>query len=184
MGCHVLLQGIFPNQGLNPSLLHCSRFFTMWATGEACIGVKKWKRKPLSCVQLFATPWTVESMEFSRPVYWSGEPFPPPGDLPNLGITPKSPTLQVDSSPAEPPRKPQNTGVGGLSFLQGIFLTQESNWGLLYCRWIIYQLSYQIGISNTNWLTSDFQFSPKLSEFWHMFHLGFSRLPHEAVGLL
>ena len=37
----------------------------------------------------------------------------------------------------------QNTGVGSLSLLQGIFLTQESNWGLLHCRWILYQLSYQ-----------------------------------------
>ena len=36
-----------------------------------------------------------------------------------------------------------NTGVGSLSLLQGIFPTQESNWGLLYCRWILYQLSYQ-----------------------------------------
>ena len=37
----------------------------------------------------------------------------------------------------------QNTGVGSLSLLQGIFPTQESNWGLLHCRWILYQLSYQ-----------------------------------------
>jgi len=51
--------------------------------------------------------------------------------------------LQVDSLPAEPPGKPKNTGVGGLSLLQQIFPTQESNWGLLYCRWILYQLSYQ-----------------------------------------
>ena len=39
--------------------------------------------------------------------------------------------------------KPRNTGVGSLSLLQGIFLTQELNWGLLYCRWILYQLNYQ-----------------------------------------
>ena len=37
----------------------------------------------------------------------------------------------------------QNTGVGDLSLLQGIFPTQESNWGLLHCRRILYQLSYQ-----------------------------------------
>ena len=53
----------------------------------------------------------------------------------------KSPTLQVDSLPAEPPGKPKNTGAGGLSLLQGIFLTQELNWGLLHCRQILYQLS-------------------------------------------
>ena len=57
-------------------------------------------------------------------------PCPPPGDLLNPGIKPRSPTLQVDSLPAEPPGKPKNTGVGSLSLLQRIFLNQESNWGL------------------------------------------------------
>ena len=50
----------------------------------------------------FATPWTVArqapmSMEFSRLKYWSGLPYPSPGDLPNLGIEPGSPVLQADS---------------------------------------------------------------------------------------
>ena len=80
---------------------------------------------------------------FSRQEYWSGLPCPPPGDLPNPGIEPRSPTLQVDSLPSEPPGKPKNTGVGSLSFLQGIFPTQESNWGLQHCRQIFYWLSYQ-----------------------------------------
>ena len=40
-------------------------------------------------------------------------------------------------------REAKNTGVGSLSLLQGIFLTQESNWSLLHCRWILYQMSYQ-----------------------------------------
>ena len=53
-----------------------------------------------------------------------------------------APTLQVDSLPAEPQWKP-NTGVGSLSLLQRIFPTQESNRGLLHCRGILYQLSYQ-----------------------------------------
>ena len=47
---------------------------------------------------------------------------------------------------AEPQGKPKNTGVGSLSLLQGIFPTQKLNhglWGLLHCRWILYQLSYQ-----------------------------------------
>ena len=56
---------------------------------------------------------------------------------------PRSHTLQVDSLPAEPPGKPKNTGVCSLSVLQGIFPTQDSNWGLLHCQWILYQLSYQ-----------------------------------------
>ena len=56
---------------------------------------------------------------------------------------PRSPTLQVDSFPAEPHGKPEKTGVGSLSLLQGIFPTQELHWGLLHGRWILYQLSHQ-----------------------------------------
>ena len=51
-------------------------------------------------------PWTIQSVEFSRPEYWSGEPFPSPGDLPNPEIEPGSPALQADSFPAEPQGKP------------------------------------------------------------------------------
>ena len=62
--------------------------------------------KSLSRVQLFETPWTVAhqaplSMEFSRQEYWSGLPFPSPGDPPNPGTEPRSPALQ-DSLPTEP----------------------------------------------------------------------------------
>ena len=56
-------------------------------------------------------------MELSRPEYWSGYPFPPPGDLPNPGIEPRAPTLQVDSLPAEPQGKPNNSRVGSLFLL-------------------------------------------------------------------
>ena len=59
------------------------------------------------------------------------------------GIEPRSPTLQVDSLPSEPPGNPNNTGVGNLSLCQVIFPTQESNQSLLHCRQILYQLSYQ-----------------------------------------
>ena len=76
----------------------------------------------LSCAQLFVTPWTVAcqaplSMGFSRQEYWSELPWPPPGDLPNPGIEPRSPALQVDSLPVELPGKPKNIGVGMLSLL-------------------------------------------------------------------
>jgi len=81
-------------------------------------------------------------MEFSRPEHWSGELFPSPGDLPNPGIKPRPLALQADSLPAEPQGKPKNTGVGSVSLLQWIFLTQELNWGLLHCRRILYQLSH------------------------------------------
>ena len=47
-----------------------------------------------------------QSMEFSRQEYWSGFPFPSPGDLPNPGIEPRSSTLQADALPSEPPGKP------------------------------------------------------------------------------
>ena len=70
----------------------------------------KWKS--LSCVRLFATPWTIQSMEFSRPEHWSGWPFPSPGDLPNPGMEPRSPALQVDSLPAEPQGKPGLMSLG------------------------------------------------------------------------
>ena len=88
-------------------------------------------------------PWTIQSMEFSRPEYWSGEPFSSPGDFPDLGIKPRSPSLQADSLPAESPGKPKNNGVDSLCLLQRILLTQESNQGLLHCRQILYQLSHQ-----------------------------------------
>ena len=104
---------------------------------------KEMKWKSLSHVWLFVTLWTIQSMEFSRPEYWSRYPFPSPGSLPNPGIKPRSPTLQADSLSAEPQEKPKNIRAGGLSLLQGIFLTQESSWGLLHCRWILYQLSSQ-----------------------------------------
>ena len=57
--------------------------------------------KSLSRVRLFVTPQTTQSMGFFRPEYCSGQPFPSPGDLPNLGIEPGSPALQADSFPAE-----------------------------------------------------------------------------------
>ena len=70
----------------------------------------KVKVKSLSRVRLFATPWTVAhqappSMGFSRQEYWSGLPFPSPGDLPNPGIKPRSPALQADALTSEPPGK-------------------------------------------------------------------------------
>ena len=66
--------------------------------------------KQLSPVQLFATRWTVAyhaspSMGFSRKEYWSGLPFPSPGDLPDPGIEPRSPTLEADTLTSEPPGK-------------------------------------------------------------------------------
>ena len=77
-----------------------------WSESESEIEVAQ------SCPRLFATPWTVAyqalpSMGFSRQECWSGLPFPSPGDLPDPGIKPGSPTLQADALPSEPPGKPQ-----------------------------------------------------------------------------
>ena len=63
---------------------------------------------------------------FCRQEYWSGFPCPLPGDFPSPGIKPRSSTLQADSLPSELSGKSMNTGVGSLSLLQGIFLTQGS----------------------------------------------------------
>ena len=68
----------------------------------------KVKVKSLSHVRLFVTPWTVAyqaapSMGFSRQGYWSGLPFPSPGNLPDPGIEPGSPTLQAEALISELP---------------------------------------------------------------------------------
>ena len=151
------------------------------------LSIWNWK---LICILVFDTPWTIQSMEFSRPEYWSGWPFPSPGDLSNLGIKPTSAALQADSLPAEqggslilPYSRYSSRNVlwkafepvkllscvqlfaipwtiayqtppsmefsrqeywSGLHFLlQGIFLTQGLNPGLLHCRQTLYHLSYQ-----------------------------------------
>ena len=78
VGCHAMLQGIFPTQGSNPGLPHCSRFFTIWDTREAqeyCTGV--------------------------------GSLIPSPGDLPDPGIKQGSPAFQTGSLPIELPEKPK-----------------------------------------------------------------------------
>ena len=81
--------------------------------------------------------YTVHGILQARILEWVAIPF-------SIGSSqPRSPALQVDSLPAEPPGKPQNTGVGSLSLVQWIFPTQELNQGLLHCRQILCQLSYQ-----------------------------------------
>ena len=79
---------------------------------DSCRGLTSEPEKLLSLAQLFVTPQTIAyqahpSMEFSRQEHWSGLPFPSPGDLPNPGIEPRSPALQADALPSEPPGKPR-----------------------------------------------------------------------------
>ena len=85
--------------------------------------------------------YTVHGILQARTLEWVAFPFSRRSSQPR--DQPRSPTLQVDFLPAEPQGKPKNTGVGNLSLLQWIFPTQESSQGLLHCRQILYQLSYQ-----------------------------------------
>ena len=101
------------------------------------------KVKSLSRVRLFAIPWTVAyqappSKGFSRQEYWSGLPFPSPGDLPDPGIEPGSPALQSEALTSETPRKPivcvtvskkcqHNFAKGMLTSLNIRIQTEENN---------------------------------------------------------
>ena len=92
------------------SLCLTSSFFINWATWRApiCSCVYMCMQTHFSCVWLFVTLWAVAPlpMGFSRQEYWSRLPCPSPGDLPNPGVEPRSPALQADSFPGEPPGKP------------------------------------------------------------------------------
>ena len=98
------------------------------------------KVKSLSCVRLFATPWTVTyqaplSMRFSRQEYWSGLPFPSPGDLPDPGIEPGSPALESDALTSEPPGKPKKKPYCKLIFrLEADSAGNRSEWKLCFLR--------------------------------------------------
>ena len=91
VGCQFLLQGIFPTQESNPGILHCRQIlYQLSYEGSRKNYLEQWKCYLLSCIWVFATPWTVAcwaplSRGFSRQEYCSGLPFPSPGDLPNQG---------------------------------------------------------------------------------------------------
>ena len=104
------------------------------------------KYRRLCKVKVAQSCWTLyDSMNYTvcgilqaRILEWVAFPFSRGSSQP--GIKPRSPTLQADSLSAEPQGQPKNTGVGSLSLLQWIFLTQELSLGLLHCRQILYQL--------------------------------------------
>ena len=115
------------------------RFFTSWATREALyimpppihttLYLSMCCAWLLSCVWLFATPYTVACqaplpMGFSRQEYGGGLPCPPPGDLPNPVIGPRSPALQADSLPSEPPGEP----IGNIQIVQAPQLEYWAVW--------------------------------------------------------
>ena len=115
---------------------------------ELCVGDSQLKDSLflVKVAQLCPTPcnpmeYRVHGILQAKVLEWVA--FPSPEDLLNPRTEPRSPILQADSLPIEPQGKPKNIGMGSLSLLQWIFPTQESNWGLLHCRQILYQLSYQ-----------------------------------------
>ena len=80
--------------------------------GNEGLGVLMKVKVTQSCPTLCSLMAYTIHLVFSKPEYWSGQPFLSPGDLSNPGIETKSPTLQMDFFlPAEPQRKPKNTGV-------------------------------------------------------------------------
>ena len=83
--------------------------FGKWLVWRSLESERKKESESLSRVQLFVAYQTSPSMGFSRQEYWSGLPFPSPGDLPHPGIEPGSPALEADPLTSEPPGKP---GVG------------------------------------------------------------------------
>ena len=102
--------GIEPASLMTPML--ADKFLTNWTTGEVLHSLlcESESEVAQSCLTLCG-PWTVAhqappSMGFSRQEYWSGLPFPSPGDLPNPGIEARSPTLQADALTSVPPGKP------------------------------------------------------------------------------
>ena len=95
-----------------------------------------------SCLTLCnPVDYTVHGILQARILEWVAFPSSRGSSQPR--IEPRSPALQVDSLPAEPPGKPKNTRVGSLSLLQRIFLIQGSNPGLPHCRQVLYQLSHR-----------------------------------------
>ena len=125
-----------------------------------------------SCPTLW-DPRLLCSWGFSRQGYWSGLPCPAPGDFPNPTIKPVSPVLQADSLPSEPPKKTKNTGMGSLTLLQEIFPFQEWNRRLLFCRQILYHLSYResSNLSQVNVLLYETKEPKRIKEtFFFLYH--------------
>ena len=143
-----------------------------------CVCVK------VSRVQLFVTPWTTHFLEFFRPEYWSGLPFPSPGNLPNPEIKHRSPALQADSLSAKPQWKRKNTGVGSPSLLHGISPAQESNPDLLHCRQILYQLSYQGSQLMVGRYSKSFQRQKRNHFDWYLVNEEYSGEDEVGAGVL
>ena len=122
MGCHFLLQGIFPTQGLNPCLLHWQAEFLPLSHQGSPFNTLDQNKSQMDRAEFYLLTRVVCPIQGGkeRQENWSGLPFPPPGDLPNPGIepmSPVSPALAGEFFTPEPPGKPFL-----LSFLFPLFL--------------------------------------------------------------
>ena len=116
VGCHFLLQGIFPNQGSNP----CLSCLWHWQVGSLPPAPPESERCSVLSDSLW--PHGLYILQ-ARILEWVAFPFCRRSSQPRDQI--RFPTLEADSLSAKPPGKPKNTGVGSLSLLQQIFPTQE-----------------------------------------------------------
>ena len=126
-----LLQGIFPTQNQTGVSCIAGRFFTQLSHKGSPKTLDKLSRRPHISITVLL-------------------------DLPNPGIKPRSPVLQTDSLPAEPPGKPKNIGVGSYTLLQRILPTQGLSPGLPHGRGILYQLSHQGSPRILEWVAYSF----------------------------
>ena len=132
---HVIANGIFCSLQLSDIPLYlCTVCCAMFSCSVVSNSLWLYGLQPTRLL----CPWG-----FSRQEKGSELPCPPSGDLTNLGMELRSPALQQDFFlPSKPPGKPKNTKLSSLSLLHVNFTTQELNWGLLHCRWILYQLNH------------------------------------------
>ena len=112
--------------------------------------------------------YTVHGILQARILEWVAFPFSRGSSQPRDQTG--SPAVQADSLPVEPQGKPKNTGMGSLSLLQLIFLTQESNRGLLHCKLTLHQLSHQgtWNMVRSAWLLRVTRERASRSEPWRM----------------
>ena len=158
-----------PTGQLNSDNNHVRSFYLLYHVKPAltrsslnvcvCVCVCVCVKKSFSHVQLFACQ-APQSMGFSRQDYWSGLPFTSPRDLPKPGIKPRSPTLQADSLPSEPPGKPtkytpvikiQQENRGPRTFKGSLFsyflyllAFLYSNYPWIYIKRLCIQLDYTV----------------------------------------
>ena len=114
------------------SHVHMYSYFVLLLLFSCKRKERKWKS--FSRVRPFVTPWTIQFLKFSGSEYWSGKLFPSPGDLPNPGIKPRPPAVQVNSLPISQKGSPRILERVAYPFSRGSLQPRNRS------RWILYQL--------------------------------------------